>query len=282
MKLKISPFMIVVGVVMAFSGRIQLFLCYLAALVFHEYAHAAVAQRLGYALSEMKIMPYGASLSGKFESMTPRDEIKVALAGPLVNMLFAVVFTAIWRVLPASYFFTAEFVEANLFLAIFNMLPVYPLDGGRIVLSLLGYKKWAQIVMNILAVAISVAFALIFVFGDKSDYTLLTAAFIIMMSTLVPDKKRKYRKLYDMAYRTDKLLRVLPVKLFAVVGRTPLYRVKKKISGNCFSVFYEVEKKRYFTESDLDKIGSDKDRATVSELEELKPRDNILKINTSK
>ena len=85
-------------------------------------------------------MPYGAALIGEFEDADWRDECLIAAAGPLLNVILLIFCIALWWIEPKTYFFTENFAYACLSIAAVNLLPVYPLDGGRIVLALLSRK----------------------------------------------------------------------------------------------------------------------------------------------
>ena len=81
-KFKISPLVFIFAAVMIILGNGLPLISYFVAVVMHEMAHAEVARRLGYALVGIKIMPYGASLTGNFEGVSPKDEFWIAVAGP--------------------------------------------------------------------------------------------------------------------------------------------------------------------------------------------------------
>ena len=105
-KIRISPFTVIFAAITVALGNGYTLLSYSVAVIMHEMAHAEVAKRRGYALIKIKIMPYGSSLTGNFEGITPRDEIAVALAGPLCNIVLALLTVAVWWLVPQTYFFT--------------------------------------------------------------------------------------------------------------------------------------------------------------------------------
>jgi len=93
----------------------------------HEFGHALAAQKLGLEVKEIVITPLGglASISGL--TARPVDEAKIAFAGPAVNLLIA----AIAMLIPSALSSTVVFI--NLALGLGNLLPIFPLDGGRII-----------------------------------------------------------------------------------------------------------------------------------------------------
>lgn len=129
---RIHPLFLLVGVWYAFTGK--LFLFFISALVAlqHELAHAFAAAKLGYRLNAVVLMPFGAIIDGDLDELRLKDEISVAVWGPLCNLITAAFFVAIWWLAPTMYAFTDTIVQASLSVALVNFLPAYPLDGGRI------------------------------------------------------------------------------------------------------------------------------------------------------
>ena len=108
---------------------------YLLAIVIHEAGHFLVAKKLGYRLSTFSISPYGVALSYFGQNFDQKDEIKIALAGPIFNLVSAFFVVGIWWIFPSAFMFSDVFVEISVCLALVNLLPAYPLDGGRVFVS---------------------------------------------------------------------------------------------------------------------------------------------------
>lgn len=109
---------------------------YFAAVLLHEISHYVVAKRMFYRCKEIRVSLFGAVLYGDFADVAPRDRIAIALAGPLANVTACCLCLALWWSVPAAYVFTQYFFATNLSMAVVNLLPCYPLDGGRIVSGL--------------------------------------------------------------------------------------------------------------------------------------------------
>ena len=131
-KLRIHPLFYAFGLYYALTGRIFIFIIYTITALLHEVGHSFIAEGLGYKLDKIILMPYGAMISGNLNGLKVKDEIKVAIAGPTINFLVAVFFVALWWIYPMSYAYTDIIAISNFTLAFINLLPVYPLDGGRI------------------------------------------------------------------------------------------------------------------------------------------------------
>lgn len=131
-RLKPHPLFFLAGAISAFSGDLLLFLAATFAALEHECAHAFVARRYGFSLDRIVLMPYGAVLSGDLSGIPPKEELLVCLAGPLANALTALGFVALWWLFPETYPYTDAAAHVSFSLFLVNLLPAYPLDGGRI------------------------------------------------------------------------------------------------------------------------------------------------------
>lgn len=105
------------------TNNLAAFGAYMAALTLHEGSHAVMAAALGCRVYSLELMPYGCA--AKIADMQYSfDELMIALAGPLCS---ALAFMGC-----AALHIEGDFAEANLYIAAVNILPAYPLDGGRV------------------------------------------------------------------------------------------------------------------------------------------------------
>ena len=132
-KLTIHPLFLLFGVWYAISGELLPFLSVTICALLHELAHAAAAAKIGYAADEIILMPYGATLTADLDGASAKDEIIIALAGPASNFAVAVLFLALWWCFPSAYPYTEIAFFTSISLAVCNLLPALPLDGGRVV-----------------------------------------------------------------------------------------------------------------------------------------------------
>ena len=128
---RLHPLFLLVGGYYAIKGELFLFLLSALVAIEHELAHAFAASRLGYKLNKIVLLPFGAVIDGDMKGSF-KDEIIVALCGPLCNVLTALFFAAVWWFEPTMYAFTDTAYTSSLSIAFVNLLPAYPLDGGRI------------------------------------------------------------------------------------------------------------------------------------------------------
>jgi Zn-dependent protease len=154
-------------------------IAFLAMLFFsvllHEFGHSLVAQRLGIKVRDITLLPIGGVSNLRAPPEKPSEEIKITVAGPLVNVVLAPVFFGVGFALgadpanPANPFvggfssigqFFAYLGAINVLLAIFNLLPAFPMDGGRVLRGLLATRlgrvratEIASVVGQVFAVA---------------------------------------------------------------------------------------------------------------------------------
>lgn len=117
-----------------------------ASILAHEFGHALVARRRGIEVQEIDLWLLGGVSRMSGEAHEPGDELRFAIAGPAVTAAIAACFGALALLLPAS---TPAAVTAlveyeafvNCLLLVFNMIPAFPLDGGRVLRSLVWRRK---------------------------------------------------------------------------------------------------------------------------------------------
>jgi Zn-dependent protease len=109
-----------------------------SSVVVHELGHALVARRLGVPVAGIGLHFFGGAAELKGLARRPGDEIAIAVAGPAVSLALAGIGYALAALTGVPVFGWFSFV--NLVLALFNLLPVFPSDGGRILRAWLARK----------------------------------------------------------------------------------------------------------------------------------------------
>lgn len=214
LSLSVHPLFFAFGFYYALTGRIFVFVIYTVTAVIHELGHSFVASNAGYRLDKITLMPFGAVVSGEIEGLKLADEIKVALAGPFINLAVGILFVAFWWICPESYAFTDVVAEANFSMAIVNFIPAFPLDGGRVLSAVLGLKigkKRADLVCRIVGVVfVSLLLLAFFITLNRTvNVSLLLFALFVLFGLFGKARENKYVKL--CVGSTENLKRGMPV-----------------------------------------------------------------------
>jgi len=125
---------------------ILIFLC----VIIHEFAHSLVARKYGVKIKDIILLPIGGVSEMEELPSQPKQEINVALAGPLTSIVLSLIFFFAYRLLfPEAKAVNISIFQGNLLLnlfainlmlAIFNLIPAFPMDGGRVLRGILGLK----------------------------------------------------------------------------------------------------------------------------------------------
>ncbi len=240
LKIRLHPLFILFGIYFAFTGKVFSFLAITLSALLHEGGHYIVSSSMGYELNRITLMPYGAVLSGYAGDVTIKDEIKIALAGPAVSGFLAIFFTALWWLFPSVYPFTDLAGKANAALFFVNVIPAYPLDGGRVLYALAslktGRKKGLKIAKTV-TVCLSAALFLLFIYSCFHGVNLTIAAFsAFLVSGLFGFKKGDYVSVYEN-FSVDKIKRPKVVRRAAVSENAKLKTLYSIVDKD---YFYEI------------------------------------------
>ncbi len=186
MKITIHPLFFGVIIFCAFFGGLPVTLIFVTTALLHECGHIFCAEKLGFKCEKIRIMPYGSAAVCDIEGIRAGDELKLAVAGPAVNAFLCVLIAGLWWFFPDTYAYTDTVMGANLSMLIVNMLPAYPLDGGRvarILLCKLFSERAALIALKVIASIVAGVFIALF-FALGYNVTLLFFALFLLCSAI--------------------------------------------------------------------------------------------------
>lgn len=235
---KLHPLFLVTGLVFIILGQALAFFVYFIVVVLHEFAHGFVAEKLGYNLNKIYLLPFGAMLDINQNFISREDEIKVAIAGPAFNFILTFLCLGLWWIFPETYAYTSFFVFCNIITGLVNLLPCYPLDGGRILVSSLSQKlsrTKALKISYIFNYIFSIIFIILFFINLKVEVNISYAlmAIFIFFGTI----NNKFSGNYSMI-NLNKNKSVYDVKNLFVKGDTPLYKIFKHFNSKKFNIIY--------------------------------------------
>ena len=175
MKLRIDLKIFIFLLLFYFTNQLKLYLIMIFFSIIHELGHLLIGLVLKMKIEKIEIKPYGLSISF---NVSPKDvnikinkgnllalkKIMISLAGPIVSLCIASIYLNV-----EPYFLNKEYiVYSNLLILLFNLLPIYPLDGARILngilhiefgnkIALILTNKISNIVIIILTIISSIA-----------------------------------------------------------------------------------------------------------------------------
>lgn len=174
-------------------GKFLIFFSCFIAVLLHELSHSLAGRKFGYQMTKIILMPYGAMIYGG-EKFNRKEGLVIALAGPFCNAILALLIVAVWWIAPPTYSYTLDFLKANLSLLIFNLLPCFPLDGSRVVLSFcqdklkgLRFLKVVGIVISFFAIICGIAS-----FFYLPNLSLISIGVFLFTGAVFASKKEEY------------------------------------------------------------------------------------------
>jgi Zn-dependent protease/CBS domain-containing protein len=202
-------------------------------VVAHEFAHALVARRLGIPIGGITLFLFGGVATILNEPASAADELRVAIAGPALSVVLAIVFYLLsigagalgWLWGETLCFFLSF---ANASLAIFNLLPAFPSDGGRVLRAVLWMwlrsqakaTLWASRISLVVATTLSLA-GIYFIFAWhelRGLWWIVISVFLAQAALMSIRQARMDLRLEQMHVADCMLKRLIPVPAHTMVA----------------------------------------------------------------
>ena len=211
MQIKVNLQIFLFIIIFALTHQIKIYAWVMLFAFIHELGHMIAGLLLKLKPKSLSLMPFGISITFEtyvYKKLMEKKKIVLAIAGPLTNFLIAI----LMGVLNIDQNLKEIIIYSNILIGIFNMLPLYPLDGGRILKGIIKIKtskekadriinKISNVIIIILTVVSSIA---ILYFKN------LAILFVIMYLWLIVIKEnRRYnikRKMYKVLRKTGKCI----------------------------------------------------------------------------
>ncbi|WP_042354923.1 M50 family metallopeptidase [Bacillus rubiinfantis] len=165
-------------------------------ILIHELGHAAAASFFSWRIKKITLLPFGGVAEMEEHGNRPlREEAIVVLAGPLqhVWMVAAAYGLFVFNLLPVEYF--GMFLQYNIMILLFNLIPVWPLDGGKLVFLLLSYKysfTRAHQLMLLISLLTLACFAAVILVTAPSHINVWVVIVYLLFSLYYEWKQRRF------------------------------------------------------------------------------------------
>jgi|GEM_PF-317125 len=253
MKIKVNPLFFAFVCVCILLGQGIDFALFTLALIAHEAGHIAMGRLRGYVMKSLLLMPYGAVMSTE-ERFDKTSGVVIGLAGPFANFVFAIIILGVWWLCPSVYGVTRPLVFFNLSLGLFNLLPVYPLDGARALLALCKNKlrciKW----LRAFGVALSFCLLALFIVSlfFKVNFSLGIMAVFLFYGAAFGTRDETYLSVLDAQSKNYGL--GVEKRIVKISENVPLVRFFHKV-GRTYETTFQIVDERGSVVATLDEEG---------------------------
>jgi stage IV sporulation protein FB len=235
-KLRVHPLFVLLLFFSILSGHILEVITLFSIVLIHEFGHIAAAKSYQWRVREIQLTPFGGvALIDDDGAIPSHEEVVVAISGPFMNIIMILLAYGLYNFRLWSSDWTNYFVQANLILCLFNLLPILPLDGGRIMRACLSFVlPYYQTLRRTSTISILVSACLVglciagFAFGKSSINYIMMGSFLIY-SNWHEQKMTPFRFIRFLLFRDQRVDQWLQkgtlAKPILTHQHTPIYQV---------------------------------------------------------
>lgn len=238
LKIKVHPTLWFVMGISVVTANFKEMMMLIAIIFVHEMGHAVCAQYFNWRIKSVQLLPFGGTMeTEEYGNKSLKEDMLVVLAGPIQHIWLSGLsyILYVFSVISSDLYHT--FFYMNMILFLFNLLPIWPLDGGR--LLFIGIARFhsfleAQTYTLYISTAIAVVVCLTWVIIEPLNLNAWMIALFICISLLMEWRQRYYafmRFLLQRHYGNSKdLVKLKPIK---ADEREPIYKVLEMFQRGC-------------------------------------------------
>lgn len=262
-EIQINIFIIAVPPLLLFTGLLTEYAVAFFSISLHEIGHMAVARFCGYKIGSVRLTPVGFSLSINGRDCSRMNSIKIYSAGPVVNLLLFGAGALAGFVFPAFNRSLSLLSATNLYLALFNLIPAFPLDGGRILLEVMAGSMGllaAGRMLRRLAMILSVTMLLLGAYQlyiSAFNFSLVIIGLYIIIILKTGRMESALMNIRQIIYRRSRLMKkgIYPARDLVVIKSTLLSETLKNMDFDRFHLVYvlddDLRLMQVFTENEI-------------------------------
>ena len=268
-KFRISWTFIIAFLLSFFAGNGYLFLLYTFSIILHELAHILMAKKLGYTLSKFELSMLGASMNLENEDFYGNDELLISIAGPFFSLLIFIISCCSWWIIPVLYVYTFDFAIVNLFIFVTNILPLYSLDGGRVLVCIIQKYKNRKIgikIVKCIGVVFSLLLFILFLCSCFFTINFSIGIFSVFLFVSSTSSIGGYFKKISIQKKLNSLKnsQFLETKTFIFSDNARLIDLYRKLENQTYSAFLVMNKNGEFVSIDEIKLSILMEKYNVS------------------
>jgi len=219
-------------------------LALVAAVLIHEFAHVAMAGHFGVKTKKLRLLPFGGVVEIEANFLPPKQKALILLAGPFANIIVILVTGSLLWIAPQFFMVWEILIFANAAPALLNLLPIYPFDGGKILMLISKNPRYLRIIQSISATL----FSLLATIGAFVLVNPQLVLFAVMMVVIIGTELEQSE--FTHLFCQKKSGKIIEVQ---VTSNTTLHNAYKKISRTHFTKFVVSDRNnKYFYENDLE------------------------------
>ena len=239
--LTIHPAFIAVLLYYVVFGNVFAFIVISSLALIHEVGHAIIAGRYGYKLKKIRLLPFGAELCGN-DLFVPAHEIKIAIAGPATNFTICLLCFSLMWLFPCYYALWQLIFDCSLTLCLFNLLPFFPLDGGRVFVALISARvgrdnslKTAKILTFLFGLVLLILFVISLFSVFNLSFGIMGISLILSVLFISPNSK--YERFTKSSAKQKKLQTGLLQKHIAISCSASIISAFSNVDARSQTVF---------------------------------------------
>lgn len=276
-------------------------LLFFASVIVHELAHGAVAKALGIPVKSITLFIFGGVAQIGSEAGRPVSELVMAGIGPFSSLVLAALFALVWMISEPIHAPTAALsgwlASINLSLAVFNMVPGFPLDGGRVFRSILWWITGNYQRSTLIAIFVGQAIAYLMIIGGialvvANPRILMSGIWIVLIGwflerAAVSSRRQLRIRDYLQGYKARDLMarEFSPVQqgttLEEIVERYVMptrWRWPLVLDGNRLMGVLTLKGIRRFARSQWPSVNVEQAMTPVETLQKISPEDSALQV----
>jgi stage IV sporulation protein FB len=205
-------FLLLLPIIIICGDITEFFIIYLS-IIFHELGHIYTAKMLGKKIYGIRLLAVGLNAYIDEDNCDSLDRILIFISGPLINIFFIAMSLLLKTYFKIEHEYMLFFISVNICLAIFNLLPVLPLDGGKILRELLarriGLFMTSRYIkrLSIIVVIFLTPLGIIQFIGNNYNFSILAIGVYIFSTLKTEGMEAALMNAKYVVYRRSKLLK---------------------------------------------------------------------------